>query len=661
MRDQSRAGAADDGGVQGDRGFTLAEVLVGVMVTSLMMAVLASAVIVVSRQSVGSSARVDTARTEQLINTTMPADLASYDTYSTDPGASPCNGSCPAGTSLTGSSNALLLTWTTNEVIDGSAQVVTTNVSYRYTRVSPDYELRRIECRIVGAQPEVCTKSVAGRALRPPPSGVFSPDAKPTWAVKVTQVSDGSGGGTYDAKQALQVVVKVMDESPGAGPPGEPKAVTFTVGSADRKTVTPDSPGDDLTFGEPPSRCSGTIGVIVDTSASIDTQLPTVKKGVADMLNAFRGTPVRIQLVNFGGRAYTSSPDGTWPYWWDMMDQAQVNTLIGSDARGGLVNDFFLTGGTNWEDALFRIFKTKNNTAQTVKPDRIVFFTDGEPYGHMALRDVNSSTGDVLPYDPLDEPFMYSGDAPSLEPRLDYDKSIRMLGFHRAARLLDQFDSDTKVVMVGVGPMINNNIPWVINEGGYHMSGSTKVFSPPYTAYQRKDVTYKGAEVLRMLLQETNNPVVEPRVRADGSYDTSVDATFYPVPDFAKMGAALRAVAIGQCGGTLTMQTRKQGALYDKQITYTSTQTTKTVTTNATKPNGTFDYDLGGSGKEVVITPEPSPAARASEQPGQWKCMSGSTSFVPTKVNLPNTVWDAVKMTITPAGAISCTLELVPL
>ncbi|MEY4231262.1 MAG: hypothetical protein RLZZ362_2111 [Actinomycetota bacterium] len=651
----------DGGPERDDDGFTLTEVLVGMVVMGLLMAVLSAAIIVVSKQSVVSSAALDAARTEQLIGMWLPTDLASNDdVFLTLPTASPCDGSCPTGTELAGSSNALLLSWTKHDYVGGDAVVVRTRVSYRYRPVNGSYELHRVECTIVGAASQTCRTNVAARGMQPPPSGVFDASIGPDWALRATKVTIAGGQDQYTEKQAIQVILRILESIPGRQATGEAKSVMFTVGSADRKQVTPETPDGDLVFGEPPSRCSGTIGVVVDTSNSIGGDRQKVRDGVADMINAFRGTPLRVQVVNFGGLSYTVSPPGTaWPHWWDMIDQAQVNALIGSDARGGLISKLTLTFGTNWEDALYRMFKNPDGTSQEVRPDKLIFFTDGEPFGHMAVSGW-SSTGTPLPTERVDDPYLNTGSAPALSPRLNQNDSWRMIGFYRAARLLDEYDGRTKVVMVGVGPVITRNVPWIINDGGYHMSDGSKVFSPPYTAYARTNTAVLGEDVLRKLLEETGNPVVRPTKKPDGSYDTSVDATFYPVPDFAKMGDALRAVAIGQCGGTLTLQTRNEAALYEEEITYTSTLTTKEVTTNATKPNGTFDYTIEDSaGQDVVITPIPSPAASAM-RPSEWTCISGNRSFVPRTIDIAGTAWDSVEVRVTPAAAISCTLQVVP-
>ena len=91
-----------------------------------------------------------------------------------------------------------------------------------------------------------------------------------------------------------------------------------------------------------------------------------------------------------------------------------------------------------------------------------------------------------------------------------------------------------------------------------------------------------------------------------------------------------------------------------------SSSSTFTPATNATKPNGTFDYTIQESaGRDVVITPMPSPAASAM-RPSQWTCISGNRSFEPRTIDIAGTVWDSVEVRVTPAAAISCTLKVVP-
>jgi prepilin-type N-terminal cleavage/methylation domain-containing protein len=225
------AGAQVTGSEPNDDGFTLTEVLVGMVVMGLLMAVLSAAIIVVSKQSVVSSAALDAARTEQLIGMWLPTDLASNDdVFLTLPTASPCDGSCPTGTELAGSSNALLLSWTKNDYVGGEAVVVRTRVSYRYRPVNGSYELHRVECTIVGAASQTCRTSVAARGMQPPPSGVFDAGIGPDWALRATKVTIAAGQDQYTEKQAIQVILRILESIPGRQATGEAKSVMFTVG-----------------------------------------------------------------------------------------------------------------------------------------------------------------------------------------------------------------------------------------------------------------------------------------------------------------------------------------------------------------------------------------------------------------------------------------------
>ena len=103
---------------------TLPELLIAITVMGLIITVLSTAVIVTIKQEANTSGRLDVARAEQSIGLWMPADLASAQTVSTDPWASPCGATTCGGTDLSTGSNVVMLTWE----IAG----VTTNVSYHF-------------------------------------------------------------------------------------------------------------------------------------------------------------------------------------------------------------------------------------------------------------------------------------------------------------------------------------------------------------------------------------------------------------------------------------------------------------------------------------------------------------------------------------------------
>ena len=120
-------GPADEHRARRDGGMTLVELVVSVALLGLVMAVISAAIIVTFRQADATEGRVNLARSEQGIDTWIPADLSSTDVtadfealygpsyagllpVNTAPDASPC-GNC-AGVDLSGA-NALQLAWFT--------------------------------------------------------------------------------------------------------------------------------------------------------------------------------------------------------------------------------------------------------------------------------------------------------------------------------------------------------------------------------------------------------------------------------------------------------------------------------------------------------------------------------------------------------------------
>lgn len=115
-----------------------------------------------------------------------------------------------------------------------------------------------------------------------------------------------------------------------------------------------------------PAQCPQRLVVVLDLSASIGPNLGAVKKSASDLVDALRGAPNQVGVVAFGTEATVAIP---------MLD-------VGNDEQRRRlkdeVNDVRLLpgdgGGTNWEAAL--------TTAASLKPDIVLFLTDGQPTAH---------------------------------------------------------------------------------------------------------------------------------------------------------------------------------------------------------------------------------------------------------------------------------------
>jgi von Willebrand factor type A domain len=187
---------------------------------------------------------------------------------------------------------------------------------------------------------------------------------------------------------------------------------------------------------------------------------------------------------------------------------------------------------------------------------------------------------------------------------------------------------------------------------------ATKIYIPPYTGY---DATQTISMTNKSILGKLINPagIIDPEdvSPADGVIDNPQTANMYATEDWAKLQGALTAIALGECGGTLTLQTRlTTGTNAPESFVYERSTDNKVVDTSATKRSGTFDFPLAGGGSvDVQITPHTlTNMTHYTPAPTPWTCKAGGLPVTPTPVDIPNTPWDAIRLTISANQAVSC-------
>lgn len=468
-----------------DQGMTLAEVLIATVIMGLMTTTLAMATRAIMQQADNTKGRTNNARSEQNVGVFMPADLSSAEKVNVEPGALPCgpDPACPDGLSLDGS-NAVMLTWSGQEfdVSTNSIVETVTNVSYRVTQSGGEWILVRVECSGIVGDELTCAARTVLRDLDPPPADVewFPGTTRPSWLISVTAAAaadaiDGAPTTTvagadpgYNNKNAQRVVVTINGGGDADGSGGGRNQISLSAGGTNRQTnLSTDDLGGAPTFTASRSRCGGNFGLVIDKSGSIGSDMGTVRTGVKSFIDAFAGTPVKLQVVTFSSTAATLGADNTtWTKYYDMLVESDVSalkTLVDGVASGG---------GTNWEDGMFRMLRNSDGTVQSQLPNTVLFFTDGIPT--LSRIDYTSATAAVVA----------SPDDAGL-PASD-GQNFSQIGWNRAERILRDRGS-INLIGVYVNSDTNATSNWVTRTG-YHLAyerGNNVQFQQGITTYER--------------------------------------------------------------------------------------------------------------------------------------------------------------------------------
>ena len=629
-----------------DPGMTLIELVVSIAVIGVISVVLAAAITVVFRSAPETTVRVDLARWEQNLGTWLPADLTSAEWP--DPadaaqavgftGYEPC-----ASVACTFGDNIAHLSWRDNGAL--------VDVSYRYGPTADGtYEFRRVECR--GGS---CRSITLVRDMPPPSVGGDAP-INVTFPPDVLE-TDPNGSEIVNSS-GRRVTVGVYG-SAGID------LLTFSGGSVERIDLQPAAiqPPE---FLQARSGCGGPITLIVDESGSLSNgDVVNVKAGVRSFVEAFAGTPTKLQIVGFSSRARVldenpgdAAPE-PWNYWFDLSEQSVVDLLLGGSSP---INTLDNSGSTNWEDALYRAFYTEagqtyeavSNPA-TPPAELVVFFTDGLPTHD---RDTDAQTGAEGP------------EAPSVPAHFDYDNTnggtpFSPRGWYRASWLLQQTSID--VIGVGVGNAIDDivdldddtTIPDSVIASSW--SASSFVAEVPLgDLIAGNDLSnFSGTTSDRYL-----------KVEYDGGWDEAAvkDADILTTTDFTKFGGALETIALAECGGSLTVQTRVQssGAALPASVTYEVSGDDHPLTestTSAVSKTAVFDISTdNGTSSDVLLKPRTLDGTGYTA--ADWTCRSRNVEITdPGKVSEADPGAGAIgglNVTVGANEAVSCILFVVP-
>jgi hypothetical protein len=181
-----------------------------------------------------------------------------------------------------------------------------------------------------------------------------------------------------------------------------------------------------------------------------------------------------------------------------------------------------------------------------------------------------------------------------------------------------------------------------------------KLYAAPYTAYEALPSVMKyDKDILGKLIQPVGSPVT-PLTDGSGNVTNAATANLYSVSNYALLNSGMQAIALAECGGTLTIQTRlTSGTSAQDPFTYQNSIDSKTVKTTGQFRGGTFDFETTGSVSPTITTQNLTDLTHYS--PVSWACSAkGQPRAFTTSVS-SDSPWPSITVTIAANEAVSCT------
>ena len=155
-----------------------------------------------------------------------------------------------------------------------------------------------------------------------------------------------------------------------------------------------------------------------------------------------------------------------------------------------------------------------------------------------------------------------------------------------------------------------------------------------------------------------------------GEWTNVAVAELFVLEDFSTFVSALKAIALGDCGGTVTLSTRTNGSLPTPDpVTFQNSKVFDSagdqlaveptvVHTNRTFASGTFDFSIPDGGYVTVeIVPE-NLSDLVDYTPAGWSCKVGNNSVTPGVVPIPDSIWTGISLTVQANEAVACRLDV---
>ena len=558
---------------QRDRGMTLVELLITVTILGIIMTSLSAAMIVILRTERPIKDHLSESKDITFLQAWIPNDLASASSRNIDPLHQPSPRTTLPGTNVLTLNRA-----------DISTSYVTTNyvVSYRYVQVGEEWQLQRYEIRNVGLTTQTLTKVGVAHQLAAPPA-TWNPTQSPIHAVTVTSRN--------------QVVLRPIGEDVQVTFGSGEEFTTGGAGLSSQDQLPTDYTGGIIDPSAPPTRCGGTVTVVLDTSSSIPSQggATSLVNAALGFIDAFSGTPTYLRIVGFDISAYSYYPTTAGQYV-NILNPSTNLTAMRTQVDNQDLSTARWGSGTNWEDGLWQAFRTTSGTAFSQLPELVVLISDGEPNRN---RTNTLNDGDTR-FNPT-----------------DLSRAVTAANYGRG----------TGARIVGI--LVGNDASTTNQDRMKSVVGN---------------VVWNGT-----------GPSSPGNAAAADFFLPGNSASF------TQLGNVLRSISAAVCGGTVTVQKRIEQAGVLSEATGTWSYTTDVGVRNLNTSQSssvTFDYTFpsGTTSRTVQITETP----KSGYTFVRAECSSGGVALASSRSRTPSDGSPGVVITLTPDEAVSCLMVSRP-
>jgi prepilin-type N-terminal cleavage/methylation domain-containing protein len=182
-----------------------------------------------------------------------------------------------------------------------------------------------------------------------------------------------------------------------------------------------------------------------------------------------------------------------------------------------------------------------------------------------------------------------------------------------------------------------------------------KVYGEPFTAYEAMAaVPTLDKDILGRFVQPVGTPV-GPLFDGSGNVTNAETANLYSLSDYAALNSAMQAIALSECGGTLTIQTRlaSTGGSAQDPFTYKNSIDQKTVQTTSQFRGGTFDFQTTSSVNPTIELQINSGLSHYT--PVNWTCTAKGQPRSFTQTTIGSGPWKSITVNVAANEAVSCT------